>query len=449
MARLFGTDGIRGVANEQLTAALAMSVGQASAEVLTEAQHHRPLFVIGKDTRISSDMLESALAAGICSVGGDVILIGVCPTPAVAYLVPLLGADAGIMISASHNSYEHNGIKIFDSKGYKLPDELEDRIEARIHAGCELKTFEGIGRVTRNEAAILRYIEHVQGCAENNLAGLRILIDCANGSAAVTAEKIFGKFPSDIDIIAETPNGLNINLNCGSTHLDLLAKMVVAGGYDIGIAFDGDADRCLAVNEKGEVIDGDHIMAVVGSEMKKAGKLAGDTIVATVMSNLGFHKFAQANGLNVITAPVGDRYVLEEMKKNGFVLGGEQSGHLIFLENATTGDGQLTAVKFLEILADSGKRASELDAGILQYPQILKNIKVPAALKHTLSEQPSVAEAIAEAEKFLGEGRILVRPSGTEALVRVMVEGLEQGAVESACAHIVAAVEKVNTEFAG
>ncbi len=443
MARLFGTDGIRGVAGDFLDAALALRTGAAAATVLTESTSHRPRIIIGKDTRISSDMLESALAAGITSVGGDVLLVGVVPTPAVAFLTVRLGADAGIMISASHNPFEHNGIKIFDANGYKLPDEMEDRIEKLITDGVPGKTGADIGRVYHEVNAAASYSEHVRSCAENDMSGLRVLIDCANGSASRTARDIFGGFAAQVDIISDAPNGVNINLDCGSTHLGALAERVKAGGYDVGIAFDGDADRCLAVNERGEPVDGDHIMAIVGRELMRRGRLAGDTIVATVMSNLGFHKFAQANGMKVIAAPVGDRYVLEEMRKGGFVLGGEQSGHLIFLDYTTTGDGQLTAVLFLGMLAASGKKLSELDNEIRQYPQILRNVTVPASVKHRLASAPEVVSATKEAEAMLGEGRILVRPSGTEALVRVMVEGIEADRVERACAHVVAAIESV------
>lgn len=441
MPRLFGTDGVRGEAGAELTALLAMQIGQAAAEVLTEASHHRPLFIIGKDTRISCDMLESALAAGICSVGGDVLLLGVVPTPGTAFLVGELKADAGIMISASHNPYGDNGIKIFNSDGCKLHDELEDLIEQRIKSGVTLKTGSDIGRVRRDGATIDRYITHLHSCISSDLSGLKVLVDCANGAASATAHKLFAPFKAEIEIMADNPSGVNINQECGSTHLDRLSKMVIAGGYDIGIAFDGDADRCLAVNEQGGVIDGDHIMAVVANAMNRAGALAKSTLVATVMSNLGFHKYCKANGLNVITAPVGDRYVLEEMKAGGYVLGGEQSGHVIFLDNATTGDGQLTALKFLEILAASGCKASELDSEIKQYPQILINVRVTPELRAAASDAPSVTAAIAEAYEMLGEGRILVRPSGTEPLVRVMVEGLDAERTQAACRHVVCAVE--------
>lgn len=443
MARLFGTDGVRGAAGEGLTAALALNLGAAAAEVLTKSATKKPLIVIGKDTRISSDMLESALAAGICSAGADALLLGTLPTPAVAYLIGELGADAGVMISASHNPFGDNGIKIFGGDGCKLPDEVEDEIEALMNAGVTPKTGDKIGRVLTDETAVKRYVKHLQACATNDLAGLKVLVDCANGAASTTSHDLFDDFKAEVDIISDKPNGVNINLDCGSTHLDRLQKMVVAGGYDVGIAFDGDADRCLVVAENGVVVDGDHIMAIVGREMKKRGVLKNDTIVATVMSNLGFHKYCRANDLKVITAAVGDRYVLEEMKKGGHNLGGEQSGHLIFLDDATTGDGQLTAVKYLGILAASGGKASELDAEIANYPQVLKNVRVPNELKYSLAELPVIKQAITAAEQMLGEGRILVRPSGTEPLVRVMTEGVDAASVDAACDHVVKALEQL------
>lgn len=447
MARLFGTDGVRGVAGVALTAKLALELGAAAAEVLTEASakgSKKPLVVIGKDTRISSDMLESALAAGICSAGADVLLLGTIPTPAVAYLIGELKADAGVMISASHNPFGDNGIKIFGADGCKLPDEVEDQIEARMGGGFAPRTGNTIGRVRTERHAIQRYVDHLRSCATSDLRGLRILVDCANGAASVTSHELFDGFEAEVDIIADQPNGVNINLDCGSTHLDRLSRLVVAGGYDVGVAFDGDADRCLVVTEKGDTVDGDHIMAIVGRDMKRKGLLKNDTIVATVMSNLGFHKYAQANDLKVITAPVGDRYVLEEMKKGGYNLGGEQSGHLIFLDDATTGDGELTAIKYLGILAASGGKASDLDAEIGHFPQLLKNVRVPNELKHTLAEVPEVKKAIDEAEEMLGEGRILVRPSGTEPLVRVMTEGFDEDIVTKACEHVVRALEALN-----
>lgn len=449
MARLFGTDGVRGSAGKELTARLALDLGAASAEVLTETASggaKKPLVIIGKDTRISSDMLENALAAGICSAGADVLLLGTIPTPAVAYLIGELGADAGVMISASHNPFGDNGIKIFGSDGCKLPDEVEDMIEAHMRSGFAPRTGNTIGCVRSDANALHLYVRHLRRCAQNDLAGLRVLVDCANGAASVTSHELFDGFRAEVDIISDKPNGVNINQDCGSTHLERLQRLVVAGGYDVGVAFDGDADRCLVVTEKGDTVDGDHIMAIVGREMKQRGTLKKDTIVATVMSNLGFHRYAKTNGLTVITASVGDRYVLEEMKKGGYNLGGEQSGHLIFLDDATTGDGQLTAIKYLGLLSASGGKASELDAEIAHFPQLLKNVRVPNEIKHTLTGLPPIKRAIDEAEAMLDGGRILVRPSGTEPLVRVMTEGFDEDTVERACEHVVRALEELEVK---
>ncbi|MBQ5799832.1 MAG: phosphoglucosamine mutase [Oscillospiraceae bacterium] len=428
MGKLFGTDGIRGVVGENLTVELAFRTGQAIASVLKEEKGRAPLITIGKDTRISSDMLESALISGICSVGGNVMPFGVLPTPAVAYLTVRKEADAGIVISASHNPYEHNGIKVFNEKGYKLPDATEEKIEAVILSDEPVKV------ATRDEIGVLyhglkqskqEYIHYLARSIDNDLSGLRILVDCSNGAASATAPELFGRFKCYVDFIYREPNGLNINNNCGSTHLDALAKRVVDGKYDIGVAFDGDADRCLMVDEKGNVIDGDKIMAVCASYMKRNGRLDGNTIVATVMSNLGLHEFCKNNGIDLVCTAVGDRNVLEKMVECGYRIGGEQSGHMIFTEYATTGDGQLSALQFLEILALSDKSASELVSVCPQYPQVLLNVSVSAerGVKEGIMASEVLAAAIKSEEVFLnGEGRILVRASGTEALIRVMVE---------------------------
>lgn len=428
MGKLFGTDGIRGVVGENLTVELAFRTGQALAHVLKQEKGRAPLITIGKDTRVSSDMLESALICGICSVGGNVMPFGVLPTPAVAYLTVLKEADAGIVISASHNPFEHNGIKVFNEQGYKLPDATEEKIEAII------LSEEKIPVATRGEIGVLHhglkqakneYIHHLAHTIDADLAGLRILVDCSNGAASATARELFGRFKCFVDFICDEPNGVNINLNCGSTHLDRLAEQVVAGKYDIGVAFDGDADRCLMVDETGKVIDGDMIMSVCGIQMKREGKLEGNTIVATVMSNLGLHEFCRNNGIDLVCTAVGDRNVLEKMNECGYRIGGEQSGHMIFTEFATTGDGQLSALQFLQILARSGKSASLLVSEFTQYPQILLNAEVSheRGVKERIMGSEELKAAIAEEEKFLnGEGRILVRASGTEALIRVMVE---------------------------
>ena len=429
MGKYFGTDGIRGIANDGLDAQLAFRVGQAAAMVLAEEKENgKPLITIGKDTRISGDMLEAALMAGLCAAGADVMLLGVIPTPAVAFITRDCEADAGIVISASHNPYEHNGIKIFNGQGFKLSDQLEEEIEALLDGEAPLaaKTNGEIGHVVdRGQEFVDRYIEHVVSAAGGEIRRLKVLMDCANGAASRTASEIFSRFPIDVEIIKDHPDGTNINDGCGSTHMELLSRLVVAGGFDLGLAFDGDADRCLAVDEQGHVVDGDKIMAICGAEMKAAGKLAHDAIVATVMSNMGFHKYTAAHGISLHCTSVGDRNVLEKMLQCGFNLGGEQSGHLIFLDDATTGDGQLAAVKFLRVITRRGKRVSELVNEIPTYPQVLQNVRISGGndVKNALMADPELQEAIAREEKKLaGKGRILVRPSGTEALIRVMVE---------------------------
>ncbi len=416
MGRLFGTDGVRDIANEKLDAKLAFLLGQAAAAVLTE--HHKPLIIIGKDTRISGDMLEAALAAGIASAGADVLLAGVVPTPAVAYLTNC-HADAGVVISASHNPFEYNGIKIFNKDGYKLSDALEDRIEALVENGLPLKTGDGIGRIRPFEQASEEYTDYLASNVPLDLSGLRIALDCANGAASVTAEALFRRFdPMELIVINNVPDGVNINDRCGSTHMEALRKLVVERRCDIGFAFDGDADRCLCVDASGNLADGDRIMAVCALHEGLS------SIVATVMSNFGLHVWAREHKIKLVCAQVGDRYVLEEMQKGEHLLGGEQSGHVIFLRHSTTGDGQLTALKLLSVMANTKKSLAELTGEIPKYPQILLNIPVRWEDKATLAENPTVLEAIAEAEEILGaDGRILVRPSGTEALVRVMVEG--------------------------
>ena len=442
MGKLFGTDGIRGVVNAGLDATLAYKVGLAAAQVLTREGNHKPLVAIGKDTRISSDLLEGALIAGLCSAGADVLHLGVIPTPAVAWITVDNNADAGIVISASHNPFEHNGIKIFNGQGFKLSDELEGQIEELILSGAveklPLKTHDGIGKVIyADESARDDYIDHLVSTAPEGFSGLRILVDCANGAASATAPQLFDRFDGlHCDIINADPDGVNINTNCGSTHIDGLAAMVKAGNYDLGLAFDGDADRFLAVSEAGIPIDGDQIMAACGRALKEQGKLPGSTIVATVMSNIGLHRFLAENGMQAVCTDVGDRNVLERMLQDGFVLGGEQSGHTIFLEHATTGDGQLTALQFLRLLKASGRKACELVADCRQYPQVLVNVSVTDnAHKQAIMASAALKEAISGEEQGLaGNGRILVRPSGTEALVRVMVEA-ETEETANACAN--------------
>ena len=428
MAKYFGTDGIRGIVNDTLTPQLAFKVGCAAATVLLEREGVRPLILIGKDTRISSDMLEAALVAGICSGGADVLPLGVLPTPAVAYLTVKMNAGMGIVISASHNPYEHNGIKIFNHNGYKLSDSFEERIERIIDGeeSCGVKTHDKIGRVRSDDGRGAEiYVDYLRAAAQTPLKGLRIVVDCANGAAATTAGRLFSSFDLDFELLSDHPNGVNINDGCGSTHIEHLQAIVKTGGFDMGFAFDGDADRCLVVDERGEFVDGDKMMAVMGRYMKEKGELKNDAIVATVMSNMGFHEFAAKNNIELLCASVGDRNVLEMMQKRGCNIGGEQSGHIIFLNEATTGDGQLAAVKFLSVVAATGKKVSELAKDVPWYPQILKNMPVTGGneVKESIMKSAQLEKAVREEEqKLAGEGRILVRPSGTEALIRVMVE---------------------------
>ena len=438
MGKLFGTDGIRGVVNAGLDAELAYKVGLAAAQVLAEQKTDgKPLFTIGKDTRISCDLLKGALVAGLCSAGADVLDLGTIPTPGVAWVTVDSGADAGIVISASHNPFEHNGIKIFNGKGFKLSDELEEKIEEVILSGADnvpRKTHGEIGQVRFvAPKASEDYIDHLASTISNDLAGFRILVDCANGAASATAARLFDRFPKlQTDVINADPDGVNINTNCGSTHLDVLAAMVKAGGYDLGIAFDGDADRCLAVDENGEEIDGDQIMAICGLDMMNDGRLPGNAIVATVMSNLGLRLFAKDHGMEFFATSVGDRYVLEKMEECGYALGGEQSGHMIFREFATTGDGELSALQVLQVLHKSGLKASELFSQCKKYPQYLINVPVANNdMKKKIMSDPNLNDVISREEAVLaGEGRVLIRPSGTEALIRVMVEGKDSELAE-------------------
>lgn len=429
MGKLFGTDGIRGVVGKTLTAELAFQVGQALTVVLWEELNRCPQITIGKDTRISSDMLGAAITAGICSMGGNVLLLGTIPTPAVAFLTMQEKADAGVVISASHNPYEYNGIKVFNGQGYKLPDAMEERIESLLlaHTAFSAKSGGELGRCRSGVQEMHKdYIDHLLATtAECDLSGLRVIVDCANGAAAATAPDLFRRLPVMADFINIDPDGVNINKSCGSTHLERLSAMTVSGRYQLGIAFDGDADRCLLVDEKGNTIDGDAIMAVCGTALQRQGKLSNNAIVGTVMSNLGLHEFCRRERIDLVCTAVGDRHVLEKMLECGYSIGGEQSGHMIFRQYATTGDGELTALQFLKALKCSGQTASELAGCCPRYPQRLVNV----SLSHTAGEKERIMEssvlwnAVQEQEKALGsEGRVLIRPSGTEALIRVMVE---------------------------
>ena len=430
MKRLFGTDGVRGVANSELTAGLAYKLGQAGAYVLTAETQHIPKILVGMDTRISGHMLEAALVAGICSVGAEAICLGVIPTPAVAWLTRYYKADAGVVISASHNPYEFNGIKFFNGSGYKLSDQMEDRIDAIITKNSEqlpAPTGSKVGIRTDRESATQDYVNFLRDTVDCELTGLKIAIDCANGAAFRAAPEVLSELGASIFTINNHPDGVNINKNCGSTHMKGLQQFVRECGADLGFAFDGDADRVLAVDENGNMIDGDQIMAIIGLELKNRGKLAKDTIVATVMSNLGFDIMAAECGIRLAKTKVGDRYVLEEMLDKGYVLGGEQSGHVIFLDHNTTGDGLMTALQLLKTVRSTGRKLSELASVMQVLPQVLKNAKVKNENKHRFMEDELVARLCCELEaEFHGEGRVLIRPSGTEPLVRVMIEGKDQ-----------------------
>lgn len=431
MGKLFGTDGVRGVAGTELDCTLAFAVGKAGAIVLTSHKNgtKAPTILIGKDTRISGDMLEAALIAGICSAGANVVKLGVVPTPAVAYLTRKYEADAGVVISASHNSMEYNGIKFFNFEGFKLPDDVEDEIEDLI-LNNKLKNPEyektgaEIGRVTECETAIFDYVAFAKSTVNSPLTGLKLAVDCANGATYKTSLMTLSELGAELTILSDRPDGININDNCGSTHLENLKKAVVENKCDAGVAFDGDGDRMLAVDEKGNVVDGDQIMAICAKDMLEKGELTGKTVVATVMSNLGLTIAAKENGFNIKQTAVGDRYVLEQMRQTGEVLGGEQSGHVIFLNHNTTGDGLVSALKLLEILKKSGKTLSEL-AGIMKVlPQVMVNATVPNNKKEAFHAHEGIKKEIEKLETaLLGEGRVLIRPSGTEPLVRVMLEG--------------------------
>lgn len=440
MARLFGTDGVRGLANAELTPELAFKMGRAATYYFGK-EHKRPVFYIGRDTRISGHMLESALAAGICSAGGEAVLLGVVPTPAVAYLTRLNGAQAGVVISASHNPYPDNGIKFFAGTGYKLPDAVEDELEKLIEAEPETMprpTGDGVGFITQKHDLLTKYIDYAAGTVETTLSGLKIVIDCANGAAYEAAPAAFKKLGAEVIIINDNPDGININAGCGSTHLEQLQAAVLQYKADLGLAHDGDADRCLAVDETGVAVDGDQIMLICALEMLRQNTLPEKTLVATVMSNLGLHQAIKNAGGKVLVTPVGDRYVLEAMLQHNLVLGGEQSGHIIFSQHSTTGDGLITALKLAAALKQSGKKMSELSQVMTRFPQLLVNVRVKS--KEGWETNANIAAAIKTGEAELGDnGRILVRSSGTEPLIRVMAEGPSLPDLE----RIVAAIAEV------
>lgn len=434
MGRLFGTDGIRGIANSFLSCELAVKVGRAAGTVLSDGSRRRLLFCVGSDTRISSDMLSFSIASGLCSVGVDVIILGVVPTPAVAYLVEKYKADAGIMISASHNPAEYNGIKIFSGDGYKIPDALEEQIETLVLDEAIPENLSGtdIGKVTYANNAVRDYVEHLKSTVMNSLDGLNIAVDCANGSASVSAEMLFKELGANADILHNKPNGININRNCGSTHIELLREYVLSNKLDAGVAYDGDADRCICVDDKGNIVDGDFIMAICAKDMKSRGKLAKNAVVGTVMTNMGFGKFCKENDINFVATKVGDRFVLEEMLQEGYAFGGEQSGHVIFKDFASTGDGQLTSIQLLSLVKRSGQKLSELAEVMKRYPQCIINVTVSKDGKLAYYTDPQIKAAIEGAKKEFGDtGRIVVRPSGTEPLIRVMTEGEDRVLTES------------------
>lgn len=433
MGRMFGTDGVRGIANKDLTSQMAYNLGRAGAYVLTEGAH-KPKILVGKDTRISGDMLESALVAGILSVGAEAIILGVIPTPAVAHLTRKYGADAGVMISASHNPVEYNGIKFFDNNGYKLPDELEDEIQRVIESG-----FEGvpspiggdIGKAQIEVGALDDYIDFAKETIAVNLRGLKVALDCANGAVYKAAVRAFRELEAEVYIINDNPDGTNINEKCGSTHPEELMDYVVRKGCDVGFAFDGDADRCLAVDEKGNLVNGDFILALCGKHLKEINRLKDNTVVVTVMSNLGLDIAFKEMGINCLKTKVGDRYVLEEMIKGNYVLGGEQSGHIIFSKYNSTGDGLVTALQIASIVKKNTKPLSELCSIMKQLPQTLVNAVVPNEKKNIYLEDKEIVEEIQRIESILdGRGRVLIRPSGTEPLVRVMLEGENQEEID-------------------
>lgn len=427
MGRLFGTDGVRGVANSELTPELAFKLGKAGAHVLSRDKK-RPVVIIGKDTRLSGDMLEDALSAGILAVGGNVIKVGVLPTPAVAYLVKDYKADAGVVISASHNPFEYNGIKFFNGDGFKLDDDIENDIEDIILRDIDVNshiTGDKLGRsLEADDDALQRYAEFLKSTIDTDISGVKIVLDCANGASYKVAEKVYSDLGADVTVIGNEPNGININNECGSTHPEKLQEEVVKRGAMIGMAYDGDADRLIAVDEKGRIIDGDKLICICADMMKKLGQLPHDKVTATVMSNIGFHRHMESIGCSVDVTSVGDRYVLESMLKTGCNIGGEQSGHIIFLNHTTTGDGILSSLQLMKAVKLSGKKPSELSDEIEIFPQVLRNARVKNENKGIYSEDAEVKKAVEEAERELKDtGRVLIRPSGTEPLVRVMIEG--------------------------
>lgn len=446
MGRLFGTDGVRGIANTELTPELAFHLGKAGAYVLSRSKE-RPVVLIGKDTRISGDMLEDALSAGILAMGGDVIKVGVLPTPAIAYLVRKLEATAGVVISASHNPFEYNGIKFFNGEGFKLDDSIEDEIEDIILRDVDVSSHimgEALGRSQElDDDALALYADFLKSTIDMDLKGMKLVLDCANGASYKVAEKVFRELGAEVTILANEPDGLNINDGCGSTHPENLQEAVRREKALVGLAFDGDADRLIAVDENGEVINGDQMMYICAKMLKEEGALNENLVTATVMSNIGFHRAIEALGAKVETTQVGDRYVLESMLRTGGVIGGEQSGHVIFLNHTTTGDGILSALQLLRALRHFGKKPSELAAEVTIYPQVLRNVKIKNEYKKTYQDHPEIKAEIERLEALMeGEGRVLIRPSGTEPLVRVMLEGKELNQITELAEGLAALIAK-------
>ncbi len=428
MGRIFGTDGVRGIANEKLDVELALAISRAAGIIIKNEHEGTPKVIVGRDTRLSGTMLEAAVAAGLSSVGCDVELLGVVPTPAVAYLVTKLEASGGVMITASHNPFEYNGIKYFGSTGFKLTDEQEERIEGIVLDGkepIELAETGKIGRIAHNTEAVELYVEHIASTV-GDLSGIKVAVDCANGASFKTAVKIFEKTGAEATFLNCEPDGMNVNRECGSLHIDSLGKYVKENGFEIGVAFDGDADRCLAVDENGELIDGDMMMAILAKRFIDEGRLNGGILIPTIMSNMGLFKFAEKYGINCYPTKVGDRYVLESLLKLKASLGGEQSGHIIIPEYMTTGDGELSALMLLESMKISGKKASELKKVMTVYPQVMVNIEATPEMKAKLNDVEVKSYIDIETARLEGDGRILVRPSGTEPLIRIMIEGKEQ-----------------------
>ncbi len=446
MGKYFGTDGVRGVANIELTPELAYKIGRAGAYVLNKENSHKPTIIVGMDTRISGDMLEASLISGMCSVGAKVISLGIIPTPAIAYLVKKYNVHAGVMISASHNPFQDNGIKFFNSNGFKLSDSIEEEIEDYMdNKYSEIPYVEGseLGYRELKEEAIEDYVEFLKSTIDVNFEDINLTIDCANGATYQVAPILFEQLKANTNVIFREPNGLNINDNCGSTHMEALCKEVVKNKSNIGIAFDGDGDRCLVVDENGSIVDGDEIMAICGHYLKEQGKLKDNKIVATVMSNLGLFIMGENNNINILKTKVGDRYVLEEMLLKGLNFGGEQSGHIIYLDYNTTGDGILTAIKLLEVIKKTGKTLSELRKIIKVLPQVLVNAKVNNKNKYNYLENEEIKSEIENLEKmFEGKGRVLIRPSGTEPLVRVMIEGDNQEILEKQAKKLASLIEE-------